>query len=142
MPTVRMSYGAATAITITINSLANGSSVTSSTVTNASNLYTDALVEIILATGASGATAAGYCEVFVKGSIDNTDFSSDTGDRKIGAIATTAVSTTYKLIVNLASAFGGAMPQYWQIRVRNASGGALAASGNSASYSGILMVSS
>lgn len=140
MATIRMSYSAATAITITINSLANGSSVTSSTVTNAVNLYTDVLVEVIIATS-TGTTAAGYCEVFVKGSIDNTDFASDAADRKIGSVATPTASTTYKLVLNVASAFGGAMPQYWQIRVRNASGNALAASGNSASYSGILLTS-
>lgn len=140
MATIRMSYSAATAITITINSLANGSSATSSTVTNAVNLYTDVLAEVIIATG-TGTSATGFCEVYLKGSIDNTDFSSDAADRKIGTVATPTASTTYKLIANLASAFGGAMPQYWQIRVRNASGSALAASGNSASYSGILITS-
>jgi hypothetical protein len=136
-----MSYGAATAITATINSLANNASVTSSSVTNAVNLYTDALVEVIIATGA-GTASTGYVEVFAKGSIDNTDFSSDATDRKIGVVATPTASTTYKLVTGIASSFGGTMPQYWQIRVRNLSGAALAASGNSASYSGVLLTSS
>lgn len=141
MPTLRMSYGADTAITVSINSLANNSSVNSSSITNAVNLYTDALVEVIVVTGA-GSASTGYIEVFAKASVDNTDFSSDVADRKIGAIATPTASTTYKLVTSVASAFGGTMPQYWQIRVKNVSGAALAGSGNSASYSGILLTSS
>jgi hypothetical protein len=141
MPTLRMSYSSATSITITLASLANGSSATSSSITNAVNLYTDVLVELIIATG-TGTAATGYCEVFLKGSIDNTDFPSDAGDRKLGSIATPTASTTYKLIVNVAAAYGGTMPQFWQIRVRNASGAALSASTSAASYSGILLVTS
>lgn len=141
MPTLRMSYSTATAITASINSLENNTSVISSPVTNATNLYTDCLVEILIATG-TGTSPTGYVEVFAKASIDNTDFSSDTADRKIGVVATPAASTTYKLVTSIASAYGGAMPQYWQLRIRNVSGAALAGSGNSASYSGVLLTSS
>ncbi len=141
MPTIRSSYSAATALTITLNSVASTTSATSSTVTNATNLYTDALVEVIIATGVSS-VATGYVEVFVKGSIDNTDFPTDGADRKLGSFATPAASTTYKGVFNVASAYGGVMPQFWQIRIRNVTGDALAASGNSASFSGILLVSS
>ncbi len=140
MPTIRMSYGTVTSMTITLASLANNTSVTSSSVTNAVNLFTDALVEVIIATG-TGTAATGYCEVFVKGSIDNSDFATDTGDRKVATIATPTASTTYKTVINVAPAFAGMMPQYWQIRVRNVSGAALAASGSSAAYSGVLLTS-
>jgi hypothetical protein len=140
MATLKTSYGAATTITITLASLANNASVTSTAVTNATNLYTDVLVELIIVT-AAGSAATGYAEVFVKGSIDNTDFPSDGADRKVATIATPTVSTTYKTVFNVAAAYGGSLPQFWQIRVRNATGAALSSTGNSSSYSGILLTS-
>lgn len=140
MATLKMSYGTATAFTITLASLANNTSATSSTVTNATTLYTDILIELIVVTGGTVATT-GYCELWVKGSIDNSDFASDGADRKVATIATATASTTYKLIANVASAFGGAMPQYFQVRVKNVAGGPLSSTGNSASYSGIQLTS-
>lgn len=140
MAILKPSYAAATALTITLNSVANNASATSSTVTNAANLYSDAMVELLITTG-TGTTAAGYIEVFVKGSIDNTDFASDAADRKVASFAAPTASTVYKCIFSLASGYGGVLPQYWQIRVRNATGAALAASGNSAAFSGIQLTS-
>ncbi len=137
MATNRAAYGTATAITITLASLANNGSATSSAIDNTGNLFLDANVEVILVSAASGTSTTGYVEVFAKGSIDNADFSSDTADRKIGTVGVVANSTTYKAVFPVAQAFGGILPPYWQVRVRNASGAALAASGSSATYRGI-----
>lgn len=133
----KAAYGTTTAITVTVNSLANNGSATSTAIDNTTNLFLDANVEVVVVSAASGTSATGFVEVFAKGSIDNTDFSSDTADRKIGTIGVVANGTTYKGIFPVAQAFGDILPPYWQIRVRNASGAALAASGSSASYRGI-----
>lgn len=135
--TNRALYGTTTSITITINSLANSSSVTSSTIDNTSDEFLDANVEIIVASNSTGTSTTGYVEVFVKGSIDNSDFASDTADRKIGTFGVIANSTTYKAVFPVAPALGGILTPYWQIRVRNVSGAALASSGNSAAYRGV-----
>lgn len=136
MASSKPTYGSPTALTVTLNSLANGASATSSTVTNTTDRHSDATVEVIVASAASGTSATGYVEVFVKGSIDGTDFASDTADRKIGTIGVVANSTTYKGVFPVAPALGGMLTPYWQVRVRNASGAALAASGNAAAYLG------
>jgi hypothetical protein len=135
--TSKAAYGTATSITVTLASLANNGSATSSAIDNTTNLFLDANVEVIVVSAASGTSATGYVEVFAKASIDNADFASDTADRKIGTIGVAANATTYKGIFPVASAFGGVLPPYWQVRVRNATGAALAASGNAAFYRGI-----
>ena len=129
-------FGTTTAITITLASLGNSNSATSSTIDNTSDRFIDANVEIIVVSAASGTTATGYVEVFVKGSIDGTDFATDTADRKIGAFGVVANSTTYKAVFSIAQALGGMATPYWQIRVRNVSGAPLAASGSSSAYRG------
>lgn len=140
MAILKPAYSGATTITITLASLANNTSVTSSSVTNAANLYSDAMVELIITTGA-GTTSSGYVEVFLKGSIDNSDFASDATDRKVATFAAPTASTIYKCIFSLASAYGGVLPQFWQLRVRNVTGAAFSSTGNSAAYSGFQLTS-
>jgi len=118
-------YGTTQTITVTgLGTLANGSSATSAAIDNTSDLFLDALAEIVIDT-ASGATAAGYIEIYVKGSIDNTDYDDDNNDKWVGTInLVTAGALTRKRIVSVAASFGGAMPAYWQVRIKNSSGAA------------------
>lgn len=140
MATYNLSYGTTTSLTVTgIGTLANGSSATSATVDNTTNLFLDVKVELVFAT-ASGATATGTVELWAKESIDNSDFDDDTNDKLVGVVAMAAAGVqTRKRVFSLASVFGGAVPPYWQIRVRNATGGAFTSA--TVSYRGAVLVS-
>jgi hypothetical protein len=127
MAAYNLQYGTTTAITVSgLATLANGSSATSATVDNTTNLFIDVLLELTFTTGTVSAT--GTVELWAKGSIDNTDFDDDVNDRLIAAVALTGTTAqTRKRVAGLAAAFGGTLPPYWQIRVRNATGAALTA---------------
>ena len=128
MANITALYGSSTTVTVTgLATLANGSTVTSPTIDNTSDLNLDALVEIEVAT-ASGATATGYVEIFIKASVNGTDFDDDNNDKWAGTVnLVTAGVATRRRMVSVASSFGGAMPPYWQIRIRNSTGGAFTA---------------
>lgn len=125
MASIEAVYGSVTAVSVTgLATLANGSSATSEAIDNTSNRFLDALLEVEVAT-ASGATATGYIEIHIKGSVDGVDFDDDNNDKWAGTInLVTAGAATRRRIVSIASSFGGAMPPYWRLRVRNASGAA------------------
>jgi hypothetical protein len=133
-------YGNVTALTVTgIGTLANGSSAISATVDNTTTLFLDVQVEVVFAT-ASGATATGTLEVWAKESIDNTDFDDDSNDTLIAvAVLAAAGVQTRKRIVHLAPVFGGSVPPYWQLRIRNATGAALTSA--SVAYRGVYLQS-
>lgn len=138
MAELRPVYATAATLTISgLGSLANSTSVTSSAVNNTADLFLDVLLEVLIATD-TGATATGFIEIWAKGSIDGTDFDDDANDKLLGTVnLITAGAATRKRVLSIASAFGGLLPPQWQIRVRNVSGGALAASGSSISYRGV-----
>lgn len=140
MAEYKLAYGTATSLTVTgLATLANGSSATSATVDNTTNLFIDAKVELVFATGA-GATATGTVEIWAKESIDNTDFDDDPNDKLVAVcVLAAAGAQTRKRIVSLASVFGGTIPPYWQLRVRNATGAALTSA--TATYRGALLQS-
>ena len=124
MASQTLQYGTATSMTITLASLANGSSATSSTVDNTTNLFVDVLVELVMTLPATGTVATGTVEVWAKASVDNSDFDDDVNDRLVGVMVMAAAGAqTRKKIFGLAGAFGGTVPPYWQLRVRNATGG-------------------
>lgn len=133
--TLKLQYAAAQSLTVTgLATLANGSSATSAAIDNTANLYVDLLVEVVVTT-ASGATATGIVEVYGKASIDNSDFDDDANDRWLGSLALAAAGAgTYKRILPVATAFGGTVPPYLQVRVKNSTGAALTA--GTASYLG------
>jgi len=126
--TLSLQYATAQSLTVAgLGTLANGSSATSVAIDNTSSLYVDVLLEVVVTT-ASGATATGIAEVYAKASIDNSDFDDDTNDRWIGSVALAAAGAgTYKRILPVAEAFGGTMPPYLQVRIKNSTGAALAA---------------
>lgn len=135
-----LKYGTGTSLTVTgIGTLANGSSATSTTVDNTTNLFMDVKIELVFAT-AAGAVATGTVEIWAKESIDNTDFDDDSND-KLAAVCVLAAAgvQTRKRIVSLASVFGGVVPPYWQVRIRNATGAAFTSA--SATYRGATLQS-
>ena len=140
MAVINQIYGTTTTLTVTgLGTLANGSSVISATVDNTTNLFLDVQVEVVFAT-AAGATATGTLEVWAKESIDNTDFDDDSNDTLIAvAVLAAAGVQTRKRIVHLASVFGGSIPPYWQLRIRNATGAALTSA--SVAYRGVYLQS-
>lgn len=140
MTDMKLSYGTTTSLTVTgIGTLANGTSATSSTVDNTTNLFVDVKIEIVFAT-ASGATATGTFEVWGKESVDNSDFDDDSNDKLVTICVLAAAGVqTRKRIISLAPVFGGTIPPYWQIRVKNSTGAALTSA--SVSYRGALMQS-
>ena len=135
MATLKPSYGSKTSITISLNSLANGSVATSNAIDNSSTLYQDALVEITIS--GTAATNA-YCDVRLLCSEDNSTFGTWESAIKLGTIDLSVSPNTghFSLLNALCQ-----MPKYWKIAVKNVTGNALASSGNSASYQGINIIS-
>lgn len=136
MANLTTQYGTVTSITATgLSTLANTSTVVSSTVDNTTNLFLDALLEVVV-THSSAPSAAGYVEIYVKTSIDNSDFDDDNNHKWVGTLAIGSTATgTRKRIVSIAAALGGSMPSYWQVFIRNSSGAAFSA--GTLSYRGI-----
>lgn len=136
---MKLLYGTTTSLTVTgLSSLTNNNSATSATVDNTTNLFVDVMAELVFTTGTVSAT--GTVELWGKASIDNSDFDDDVNDRFIASIALSGTaSQTRKRIASLAAAFGGTMPPYWQIRVRNATGTPLTA--GTVTYRGALLQS-
>lgn len=150
MSTTKLSYGTSTAVTITLDSLANGSARESTAIVNTTNLYADAMLYVAVKLAAG--TPANGVDVYLYASADGTNFDdnvtgSDAGITmrsptnlvSLGRIeTTTAGALTYKKsFCSLASKFGGVLPRKWGIVVKNSSGLALDSSGNSVAYSGI-----
>lgn len=154
--TDKISYGASTSITCTLNSLANSTTAGrgSASVDNSTNLYDDAMLSIAVQTGASGLTAPNCCYVYIYGSSadglflgssaesEGTDaaVTLDTPTNLLGpfVLNAPAASITYRLVIgSIASVFGGVMPYKWGFVLQNQTGAALAASGNTAVYTGI-----
>lgn len=140
MAVINQIYGAVTTLTITgLGTLPNGNSATSPSVDNTTNLFLDVQVEVVFATG-SAAVATGTLEVWAKESIDNTDFDDDSNDTLVAvAVLAAAGVQTRKRIVHLAPVFGGSVPPYWQLRIRNATGAPLTSA--SVAYRGVYLQS-
>jgi hypothetical protein len=122
--------------------LANGASATSDAVEPAlsggAGYYVDALVEAVITAGASGVSATGTVELWAKASIDASDFDDDANDRLVGILTVNANGTTFKKSgLSVAASFGGVLPPAFKLRVKNASGAALAASGSALAWRGV-----
>lgn len=126
------SYGASNqTVTITLASLANGTSRQSTVIDNTSNLYVDVLVTFKIKTGAAGNTAAGTVELYAIGTTDGGTTYTDGGGATdaaitvnaapfIGSFPATANATTYTGgPVSVAAAFGGTLPQKFAVVVKN-----------------------
>lgn len=158
MADIKQGLASSAALTITLASLASSATAgrESTAISNATNLYLDALVQVKvkLATGTPANDKAVY--VYAYGSEDATDYGGDatgtdaaytqkdpTNLRLLGVIACPdSGALTYRMNpVSVASAFGGALPRSWGIVVRNYTGVALDSTGNEATYSGIYATS-
>lgn len=153
--TDNIKYAASTSITITMNSL--GSSATacrqSTVVDNSANLYVDAYVTTISSMSNTALTAPSTVQWYIFGSEDGTNFDSD--DAALGAsdaaytinspsngkiasiVSAPTAGKAYVRTFSVAQLFGGVLPRKWVLVGCNVTGQSLAASGNSASYSGI-----
>ena len=119
---IRQNFGADTAITITLNSLGNGSSAASSAIDLGNPGPFSLTLEALLNGSAAGNT--GNVEVYAQWSNDNTDFSDTLNDLLVGAArlnGTTAVSKVFSMPVHA---------RYLRLRAANTSGAALNSSGN------------
>lgn len=150
---IKSKYGTSNqAITCTINSLANNGARASTAVDNTTNLFLDALVQLIINSPTSSTSSTGYINVYAYGTTDGGTTYSDSASgsdaaitltvppnaRLIGVINVVANSTVYEgPPMSVAAAFGGVLPDHWGIIVENKTGGTMAASGNSAFYQGI-----
>lgn len=139
MANINQAFGATTSITITLASLANNGTVTATAVDNSTNLYLDALVDIVVNVAATPA-ATGAVEVYVLGSVDGTNFEDVANGKQIGVLSTIATGA-YRGVFGIAQAYGGSLPVQWKLYVKNLAGSAFAATGNSAQYRGVYATS-
>ncbi len=150
--TFKSQYGSSNqAITCTITSLANNGQRSAAAVDNTSNLYLDALVQVIIKSNASGTSATGYVNVYAYGTADGgTTYPDGTGTntgvtltsppnlRLIGVINVVANATTYNSEpMSVKAAFNGVLPDHWGIVIENKTGATLDASVGSAFYQGV-----
>jgi hypothetical protein len=146
MATVKQVVGSRTSLTTTaLNSLASATFVSAGTITHNTNQPIDVLVEVTATPG----TVSGNKQlvVFAKISLDGTNFTSGpesgttTTDEPdlffVGTVPLNTNSTAQTKTFSLAAALGGVLPYASKIIVKNDSGAALAASGNSVYYSEI-----
>lgn len=138
MADIKTKYASAVDITITLASLANDAKRQSAKVSNATNLYLDAMVQLKVKTGSSvGSDKAVY--VYAYGTADNSlGYSGDASGsdaaysgtientKLIGVISTPSAASSYVSdVMSIASAFGGKLPAEWGIIVHNRTGAAL-----------------
>lgn len=148
MSDVKQTFGATTAITITLNSLADAAARESTAVDNSTNKFEDAIVRVSVSVG----TVVNEKEVrvYVYASEDGTVYEDpvtgtdaaltleDPPVTRLARIIPTPTSTkVYEAVFMVAPLFGRTMPYKWGLIVENQSGAALAASANSASYTGV-----
>ena len=146
MATVKQVVGTRTTLTTSaLNSLASATFVSAGTITHATNQPLDVLIEVTATPG----TVSGNKQlvVFAKASLDGTNYSTGpesgttTTDEPdlfyVGSLPLNTSSTAQTKTFSLAAALGGMLPYASKIIIKNDSGAALAASGNSVYYSEI-----
>ena len=126
MADIKQDFGSDTPITITLNSLANGSSATSDAI-NLGQPGPFAMSLEIKLNGNSGSNTLN-AEIYAQFSNDNTDFSDSGRDLLVGTVNLNGTTGVIKVISVPVFA------RYVKIRVANNSGDALAASGNTLRY--------
>jgi hypothetical protein len=161
MADIKAKYGSSNqAITITINGLAHDARRESAAVDNSASCFTDALVQVKIATNA-GADSTGDKSVYlyVYGTSDGgTTYSANASGsdaafgtdpqqlnncRLIGTIYAPTQNKVYQSDpISIACAFAGVLPQRWGIIVHNRTGQTLKSSDCAAFYQGLCMQSS
>jgi len=145
MATITMIVGTRTSLTVTnLNSAASGEYDHSAALNFTTNDPLDCLIEVTITpnTTPSGNKQA---VVFALGSLDGTNYetgpadeaTSTTNEPDMTYVGSVPVNDTgaHRGVFSLAAAFGGVLPQYAKIVIKNDTGVALAASGNTVYYS-------
>jgi hypothetical protein len=140
--TILINYGTANqSVTCTFATLANASQRQSASVSNASNLFTDCLVQVVAESPSASLATSPYVDVYAYASSNTgTNYSGTcTGSDaaysgpltslvKLGRITFTAINQTFTGGPwSVAMAFGGSLPQQWGLVVDNETGAALQA---------------
>lgn len=140
---LKLKYGSATALTVTgLNSLANNSFATSDAINNTTNLYLDYIVELTVANIAEGYNL--QIAVYAISSLDGTNYSDNQSTnipfaaKYVGTLPINGAGPWRSAGMSVAAAFNGAIPPYFKLVILNEGGAALAASGNSVQYVGVL----
>lgn len=138
MADIKQKFGTATAATITIASLANGSGRCSTAIDNGTTLAINADVRVKVKTNASGTSATGYVGVYLVRSEDGTSYDDGFGGtdaaftpvnaQLLGIIAAVANATTYQGVFDT-SQLGITLPRKWAIALLNQTGAALDSTG-------------
>jgi hypothetical protein len=148
MADIQEKLGTATAMTITLASLADGSARQSAEVDNTSNLFFSAVVAVKIKTHATDTDANGNVKVYAYGNVNDVrDDSAGASDAAIsvvnavhlGTIVANVDATTYIKTFHLASVWPFGLPSKWGIIVYNDIGAALDSTGgnHSVTYQGI-----
>ena len=123
---IRQNFGADSAVTIALNSLADGSSVVSSAIDLGNPGPFALTLEAKLDGNAAGNT--GLVEILAQWSNENTDFTDSGNDLLVGVVQMKGTAAVIKVLTVPVHA------RYVKFRVFNNSGAALAASGNAIRY--------
>ena len=123
---IRQNFGTDTAVTITLDNLANGSSATSSAV----DLGNPGPFALSLEANLDGSAAGniGNVDFYAQWSNENTDFSDVLNDLLIGTVTMNGTTAVIKVFAAPVHA------RYVSFRAENNSGAALAATGNALRY--------
>lgn len=150
----KLVYGSAVTMTVTnLHSLASSATAgwQSAVVDNTTNLYEDALVQVVLdfANTAPATSRAAFVYAYAglettytnpasgsEGTISLTDVTTTAQNLKLigGVFYNTADEVVESSLLSVAAAFGGILPPKWGLVIVNHSGAALAASGNTVKY--------
>ena len=124
---IRQHFGTDTAVTIALNSLADGADVVSSVIDFGNPGPFEASLEAKL-NGASAA-ATGRCDIYAQFSNDNTDFSDSDNDLFVASVQMNGTAGVVKsgIIVPVDARYG-------RLRVANGAGAALGSSGNTLGF--------
>ena len=158
MATTKTAYSAATALTVTnLHSLASSATAgwQSSVVDNTTDLYLDAIVQVVLDFANTAPANSKGAYVFAYGGLESGVYSNPASGTQ-GSITLLDVTTTPQNLrtlgflpyttadevaegspLSVAAAFGGVLPPYWGLVIINHSGAALAASGNTVKWRGL-----
>lgn len=134
-----MKQSSAKTITITLASLAHNATAVSTVIDNSVAQFSSAIIQLTLKSGSSGVIAADSVIVGIRGSNDNSTFTTRlfSVDELI-SYTTLANATTYSM--TLRTKRDEPLPKYWKLFVVNKSGATFDATGGnfSASYVGVL----
>ncbi len=146
MADIKQKLGSATAMTITLASLADDAARQSDEVDNTTNLFFSAKIAVKVKTGTPSGSTGIHVYLFGNAN-DLRDDGCGASDaaatvvnaKRLGTIAATAATTTYIATFDTASLWPGGLPAKWGIIVLNETGGALDGTGGNHSvyYQGI-----